>query len=130
MAILPLTPKPSGTGEPPPVAAALARYDRAVGRFRDTVATTSSWALNADLVAAADTLDDALDRFEERAAEQASLADPAPIHRAATLCAHATELVMLLNDRLWRRDQAGARGYLDDVRAVVRTIAELPEGCP
>jgi hypothetical protein len=47
------------------------------------------------------------------------------IHRAATLCAHATEAALMANEAAWRYDDQDVVRRVDTVRQLVTRIDEL-----
>jgi hypothetical protein len=112
-------------------AAAVERYRRAVDRSYSSLGLIPSWALRQRLTELGGPLEAALEDFEDAVARRGRLDKAretevlAAIHRAATLCAHATEAALMANDAAWRHaDEDVARG-VDTVRKLVTAIDEL-----
>ena len=111
--------------------AAVDRYRRAVERYHTTLQTMPDRALRRDLGQSAGPLEATLEDFEdvllrrrqldaERDAEVLGY-----IHRAATLCAHATEAALMANEAAWRYDDEDVVRCVDTVRTLVKKIDEL-----
>jgi len=88
-------------------------------------------ALRRELTQLAGPLEAALEDFEgalanrqrfqpERDAEVLSR-----VHRAATLCAHATEAALMANEAAWRYDEEDVVRRVDMVRSLVKKIDAL-----
>lgn len=116
---------------------AVDRLDRAVRRYVDTASGMRDRTLRVDLLhvgldlesAAADFAAAGAERGAAAAGRDASLM--AAVHRAATLCSHATESAMTAADATRRpradRPDAAAR-HLDGVRILVKGVRELADG--
>jgi enoyl reductase-like protein len=112
-------------------AAAVERYRRAVDRYYSSLALIPGRVLRQRLTELGGPLEAVLEDFEDAMARRSRFdrgreADVlASIHRAATLCAHATEAALMANDAAWRHaDEDAARG-VDTVRQLVKAIDEL-----
>lgn len=111
------------------LAPAVERYRRAVDRYYANLRMMPERALRRELTELGQPLEDALRDFQalvdhpqpEQAREAEVLAG---VHRAATLCAHATEAALMANDSSWRHDDRDIEARLDEVRGYVTRIAE------
>ena len=112
-------------------AAGVDRYRRAVERHSVTVSSVTDRALRHELEELSGPLEAVLEDFEaawavrrtydaDRDARALGL-----IHRAATLCAHATEAALLANEAAWRDDSDEMIRCAGTVRTLVTTIDEL-----
>jgi hypothetical protein len=111
--------------------AAVERYRRAVDRYFSSLGLIPGRALRQRLTELGAPLEAVLEDFEDALARRGRLDKGreaevlTAIHRAATLCAHATEAALMANDAAWRHaDEDAARG-LDTVRKLVTAIDEL-----
>lgn len=110
---------------------ALERYRRAVARYRSSMRDIPHRALRTDLMELAGPLDAVLEDFEDAFANRRNL--PAGrdtevlglVHRAATLCAHATEAALMANDAAWRYDDEDVARRIATVSSLVKKIDEL-----
>ena len=110
---------------------AVDRYRRAVERYYATLRLMPDRALRRELTQLGETLDAVLEDFED-ALDHRSSVDPEDqaaavnhIHRAATLCAHATEAAIMANEAAWRYDDQDVSRCVDSVRAFVKKIDEI-----
>lgn len=112
-------------------AAALQRYQRAVDRFLETLRLMPERAVRMELVRLGGPLEAVLEDFEDASARRgdydASTAALIVEHmqRAATLCSHATETALLVNQAAWRHDGDEVARGIESVRQLVRRIDEL-----
>jgi hypothetical protein len=112
-------------------AAAVDRYRRAVDRYYADLEVMPARALRQKLTELGGPLDAVLEDFEDVLAHRAALDKGrsldvlACIHRAATLCAHATETALMAHDASWRHDDDDVSRRLERVRELVRAIDEL-----
>jgi hypothetical protein len=112
-------------------AAAVERYRRAVDRYYSSLTLIPGRALRQRLTELGRPLEAALEDFEDALSRRSRFDKGreaevlASIHRAATLCAHATDAALMANDAAWRHaDEDAARG-LETVRKLVKAIDEL-----
>jgi hypothetical protein len=88
-------------------------------------------ALRQQLEELGESLEAVLEDFEDAAAQRGRLDKAreedalACIHRAATLCAHATEATCMANDAAWHHADEEAARCLNAVRDLVRRIGKL-----
>jgi hypothetical protein len=107
------------------------RYRRAVARYHSTLRTIPDRALREDLLQLAGSLEAALEDFEDVFANRRRFsADQdtkvlAEVHRAATLCAHATEAALMANEAAWRYDDEDVVRCVGTVRSLIKRIDEL-----
>jgi hypothetical protein len=107
------------------------RYRRAVARYQSTLQAMPDRALRRELTQLAGPLDATLEDFEDAfAARRRFQADRdievlGAVHRAATLCAHATEAALMANEAAWRYDDEDVVRCVDTVRSLVKRIDEL-----
>jgi hypothetical protein len=112
-------------------AAAVERYRRAVDRYYVNLGQIPGRDLRRQLTEFGRPLDAVLEDFEDVQTRRGRLGRGreaevlACIHRAATLCAHATEAALMANDAAWRHDDEDAARVLETVRELVRTIDEI-----
>jgi hypothetical protein len=110
---------------------ALERYRRAVTRYNSSMRDMPDRALRRDLMQLAGALEAALEDFEDAFANRRGLQAGRDtevlslVHRAATLCAHATEAALTANEAAWRYDDEDVLRRLDTVRSLVKKIDEL-----
>lgn len=115
-------------------ASAVERYRRAVARYHSTLRTMPDRALRRELTQLAGPLEAAIEDFEDAfAARRRFQADRdievlGAVHRAATLCAHATEAALMANEAAWRYDEEDVVRCVDTVRSLVKRIDELGDG--
>ncbi len=113
---------------------AVDRYERGVARFFEKVSFMHDRRLRNELRSIGADLDRALADFRAAGAERrgppgSDTALVNAIHRAATLCAHATEGAMAAHDAAWRKEAERMSDHLDAVRILVKGIAELADAC-
>ncbi|HYY09603.1 MAG TPA: hypothetical protein VE781_01620 [Kineosporiaceae bacterium] len=112
-------------------ASALDRYRRAVARYSESLRTMPERQLRSDLTDLAGPLEAVLEDFEDAAAQRAGYDEAGAaavlgcVHRAATLCSHATEAAQMANQAAWRADADDVARCLDTVRVLVKKIDEL-----
>jgi hypothetical protein len=110
---------------------ALDRYRRAVARYHASLRDMPDRALRRDLMQLAGALEAVLEDFEDAFANRRGLQAGRDtevlslVHRAATLCAHATEAALTANEAAWRYDDEDVLRRLDTVRSLVKKIDEL-----
>ena len=110
---------------------ALERYRRAVARYSLNMRDMPDRALRGDLMQLAGPLQAVLEDFEDAFANRRTLQPGrdtevlALMHRAATLCAHATEAALMANEAAWRDDNKDVMRNVDAVRSLVKKIDEL-----
>ncbi len=121
----------SASGRPDAWTSAVDRYRRAVERYHSSPPTLLDRALRRELIRLGEPLDAVLTDVEE-AANRRHRYDSARaaavlgcIHRAATLCAHATEAALMAGEAARRRDTEDVARCLDTVRLLVKRIDEL-----
>lgn len=114
-----------------PWASAVERYRRAVHRYHASLRMMPERALRQELTRLGGPLEVVLEDFEEAKAARLKL-DPnrdaeilAAIHRAATLCAHATEAALMANEAAWRYATGDVARCLDTVQVLIKKIDEL-----
>ena len=107
------------------------RYKRGVERYHSTLRSMPDRDLRRELTDLASPLEATLEDFEDVLADRRRLpperdaAILADVHRAATLCAHATEAALMANDAAWRYNDEDVVRYLETVRTLVKKIDEL-----
>ena len=112
-------------------AAALERYRRSVDRFLESLRLMPERSVRTELVRLGGPLEAVLEDFEEASARRAhydaSTTDWILEHmrRAATLCSHATETALLVNQAAWRHDADEVARGIESVRQLVTRIDEL-----
>ncbi len=110
---------------------AVDRYRRAVERYHDTARGLLDRTLRRELALLGEPLDAVLADVEEAAAHRTrydaarAAAVLGCIHRAATLCAHATEAALMVGEAARRRDAGAVERCLATLRRLVTTIDEL-----
>jgi hypothetical protein len=110
---------------------ALDRYRRAVARYTSSMREMPDRALRRDLLQLAGVLEAVLEELEHAFANRRTLQAGRDtevlglVHRAATLCAHATEAALLANEAAWRYDDEEVMRRVDTVRSLVKKIDEL-----
>jgi uncharacterized membrane protein YccC len=110
---------------------AVERYRRGVERYHSSLRTMPDRDLRRELTDLAGPLEATLEDFEDALAYRRRLSPDrdaailADIHRAATLCAHATEAAMMANEAAWRYDDEDVVRCLERVRTLVKKIDEL-----
>jgi hypothetical protein len=110
---------------------AIQRYRRAVDRYVTQVGAMPERALRQEFLQLRDPLEAVLEDFDDAAARRGSYEDDRAVavlgcvHRAATLCAHATEAALMANDARFRCDAQDLARCLDTVRMLVKKIDEL-----
>jgi hypothetical protein len=115
-------------------ASAVERYRRAVARYHSTLRTMPDRALRRELTQLAGPLEAALEDFEDALANRQRFQPDrdaevlGQVHRAATLCAHATEAALMANEAAWRYDDEDVLRRVDMVRSLVKKIDELGDG--
>ena len=111
--------------------AAIERLRRAVDRYHSCVQLVPDRSLRGELAGLGAELEAAFGDFENafegrsRLSADHDLAALGRLHRAATLCAHATEAALMANEAAWRYGIEDVARRLDTVRTLVRTIDEL-----
>jgi hypothetical protein len=109
----------------------LERYRRAVERYGTQVAAMPERGLRHELLQLRDPLEAVLEDFEDAVKARTDYDDERAsavlgcIHRAATLCAHATEAALMANNARFRVDAHDLAQSLDTVRILVKKIDEL-----
>jgi hypothetical protein len=112
-------------------ASAVERYRRAVERYYATVGTMPDRALRRELEHLGGPLEATLEDFEDALAQRRHMTVDrdarvlGDVHRAATLCAHATEAALMANQAAWRYDDDDVARCADTVRILVKKIDEL-----
>jgi uncharacterized membrane protein YccC len=112
-------------------ASAVERYRRAVERYHVTLRTMPDRALRRDLEQNAGPLEATLEDFEDALAQRQHLSPDrdaevlGSIHRAATLCAHATEAALMANEAAWRDDDEEVARCAERAAVLVKKIDEL-----
>lgn len=112
-------------------ATAVERYRRAVERYQFTLRTMPDRALRRELAQLAAPLEATLEDFEDALARRRQFdADRDAevlrcIHRAATLCAHATEAALMANEAAWRYADEDVVRCVDTVQVLVKKIDAL-----
>ena len=112
-------------------ASAIGRYRRAVDRYYACLQMMPERALRQELSQLGRPLRAVLDDFDQARAARRPVdpardaGDVAAIHRAATLCAHATEAALMANEAAWRYDADGMARCLDTVALMIKKIDEL-----
>jgi hypothetical protein len=112
-------------------ASAVERYRRAVERYHSTLRSMPDRALRRELTDLAGPLEAALEDFEDALANRRhpqvdrDTEILGGVHRAATLCAHATEAALMANEAAWRYDDEDVVRCVDTVRTLVKKIDEL-----
>jgi hypothetical protein len=110
---------------------AVERYRRAVERYYSALQMMPERVLREELTQLGGPLDAVLEDFEDAMAHRGGRdAAPEPevlarIHRAATLCAHATEAALMANEAAWRYAQEDVTRCVDTVRGLVKKIDAL-----
>ncbi len=110
---------------------AVERYRRAVDRYLTSLRLMPERSLRQELSQLGGPLEAVLEDIEEAAAGRAGYdADRRDavlgcIHRAATLCSHATEAAQMANEAAWRYDAEDVSRCLDTVRLLIKKIDEL-----
>jgi hypothetical protein len=110
---------------------AVERYRRAVDRYLASLRLMPERALRVELSQLGGPLEAVLEDIEEAAAQRAEYDAERRdevlgcIHRAATLCAHATEAAQMANEAAWRYDADDVARCLDTVRLLIKKIDEL-----
>jgi hypothetical protein len=121
----------SGPGSAASWAAAIERYHRAVERYGTSARLLPERVLRHELAQLAGPLEAVLEDFEDAAAQRSSYSRARAVeilgcmHRAATLCAHATEAAQMAHDATRRYDVEDVARCLDTVRVLVKKIDEL-----
>ncbi len=111
--------------------AAVDRYRRAVDRYQASLRVMPERALRHELSQLAGPLEAVLEDFEDAAGQRGTYGRARAVeilgcmHRAATLCAHATEAAQMANDATRRYDVEDVARCLDTVRVLVKKIDEL-----
>ena len=112
-------------------ASAAERYRRAVDRYHESVRMMPDHNLRRELTHLAAPLEGVLDDVEQAAARRKSYDTDraeemlANIHRAATLCAHATEAAEMANDATRHHEVDDVARCLDTVRLLIKKIGEI-----
>jgi hypothetical protein len=112
-------------------ASAVERYRRAVERYHESVRGMTDHTLRRELTHVASPLDIVLEDLETAAGWRRSYdAERAEqllglIHRAATLCAHATEAALMADEATRHHEAQDVATCLDTVRALVKKIDEI-----
>jgi hypothetical protein len=109
---------------------AVERYRRAMDRYHANLRMMPERALRRELTELGEPLDDVLHDFQalldhlqpDKAREAEILSC---VHRAATLCAHATEAALMANEAAWRHDQNDIRARREEVQERVTAIGGL-----
>jgi len=110
---------------------AIDRYRRAVDRYQTSLRQLPERALRHELTQLAGPLEAVLEDFEDAAAQRTSYDRSRAVeilgcmHRAATLCTHATEAAQMAHDATRRYDVEDVARCLDTVRLLVKKIDEL-----
>ena len=121
----------SGPGAAGTWASALDRYRRAVDRYQASVRLIPERVLRHELTQLSDPLEAVLEDFEDAAAQRTAHDRARAVeilgcmHRAATICAHATEAAQMADDATRRYDVEDVARCLDTVRLLVKKIDEL-----
>jgi ElaB/YqjD/DUF883 family membrane-anchored ribosome-binding protein len=121
----------SGPGAAATWNAAVDRYRRAVDRYQASLRVMPERALRHELSQLAGPLEAVLEDFEDAAGQRGTYGRARAVeilgcmHRAATLCAHATEAAQMANDATRRYDVEDVARCLDTVRVLVKKIDEL-----
>ncbi len=111
--------------------AALERYRRAVDRFLESLRLMPERSVRTELVRLGGPLEAVLEDFEEATARRTDYDGPTAalilenMRRAATLCSHATETALLVNEAAWRHDVDEVDRGIESVRQLVTRIDEL-----
>ena len=127
----PRRPLRAAAGSPAAWASAVDRYRRAVERYHDTPHSLTDRALRRELARLGEPLDVVLADVEEAAAGRSrydaarAAAVLGCIHRAATLCAHATEAALMVGSAARRRDAHDVARCLETLGLLVTRIDEL-----
>src|SRR4051812_3509187 len=112
-------------------ASAVERYRRGVERYHESVRGMSDHTLRRELTHVASPLDTVLEDLEYAAGQRRSYdAERAEhllalIHRAATLCAHATEAALMADEATRHHAVEDVATCLDTVRGLVKRIDEI-----
>jgi ElaB/YqjD/DUF883 family membrane-anchored ribosome-binding protein len=107
------------------------RYRRAVDRYHESVRVMPDHALRRELTHLAAPLDAVLADVEQAAARQRGYDRDraeelmARVHRAATLCAYATEAAEMANEATRHHDADDLARCVDTVRLLVKKIDEI-----
>ena len=126
-----MSPRRSAPGGADSWDSAVDRYRRAVERYHDHPHTVLDRALRRELARLGEPLDEVLADVEDAAADRSRYDRPRAvavlgcIHRAATLCAHATEAALMAAAATRRGDPQDVARCLDTVRLLVKRIDEL-----
>jgi ElaB/YqjD/DUF883 family membrane-anchored ribosome-binding protein len=121
----------SGPGAAGTWASALDRYRRAVDRYQASLQLMPERALRHELTQLSGPLEAVMEDFEDAAAQRRTYRRARAVevlgsmHRAATLCAHATEAAQMAHDATRRYDVEDVARCLDTVRLLVKKIDEL-----
>ena len=121
----------SGPGAAGTWASAIDRYQRAVDRYVASVRVMPERVLRHELTQLSGPLEAVLEDFEDAAAQRSTYRRARAVeilgcmHRAATLCAHATEAAQMAGDATRRYDTEDVARCLDTVRLLVKKIDEL-----
>ncbi len=111
----------------------LERLERSVARYVEAIASVHDRRLRTELRELGADLQEALEVFrragQERGRRAAGRDDAlvAAVHRAATLCAHATEAALTARQAAWRRQGEGTSSQTDAVRLLVKGVCELAD---
>lgn len=110
---------------------AVQRYRRAVERYHESVRVMPDHSLRRELTHLAGPLDAVTGDIEQAAARRRTYdADRTEellgcIHRAATLCAHATEAAEMANEATRHHDVDDVARCVDMVRLLIKKIDEI-----
>ncbi len=109
------------------------RLERSVARYFEATAAAHDRRLRTELRQLGADLEEAVEVFrragQERGRRAAGRDDAllAAVHRAATLCAHATEAALTARQAAWRRQGDGTGQQIDAVRLLVKSVCELAD---
>jgi hypothetical protein len=112
-------------------ASAVERYRRAADRYHESVRVISDHSLRRELTHLAAPLDAVLEDLEAAAGRRRSYDGVraeevlASIHRAATVCAHATEAAQLAGEAARHHEAGDVARCVDTVRLLVKKIDEI-----
>ncbi len=110
---------------------AVERYSRAVDRYHAITRVMPERALRHELTQLGGPLEAVLEDFEDAVARRSGYdqararAVLTAVHRAATLCAHATEAAQMADEAARRHAAEDVARCLDTVRLLVKKIDEL-----
>lgn len=110
---------------------AVERYRRALDRYHASLRVMPDRSLRQELTHLGGPLEAVLEDFEEAVArrsrydETRATAVLAAVHRAATLCSHATEAAQMANEATRRHAPDDVARCLDTVRLLIKKIDEL-----